>query len=47
MVEMEAIKTYPFGAVWEEFCMRNNVPLDDEWLGVVREYEQDVLLKRA
>ena len=46
MVEQEAIKTYPFGAVWEEFCIRNDVPLDDSWLPLVRDYERDVLLKR-
>jgi L-rhamnose isomerase len=46
MVEQELYKTLPFGGVWEEFCERNNVPKDDEWLSVVREYEKDVLLKR-
>jgi len=47
MVEQEALKTYPFGAVWEEFCSRNNVPTDDEWLTIVKAYESDVLLKRG
>jgi len=47
MVEMEALKTYPFGAVWEEFCKRNNVPRDDKWMYVVRDYEREVLLKRV
>jgi len=47
MVEMEAIKTYPFGAVWEEFCQRNNVPTDDEWMSIVKKYESDVLVKRV
>ena len=46
MVLQEAIKTYPFGAVWEEFCERNKVPSDDAWLDIVQEYEKDVLLKR-
>ena len=46
MVEQEAIKTYPFGAVWEEFCIRNDVPLDDNWLPLVRDYEREVLSKR-
>jgi len=47
MVEMEAVKTYPFGAVWEEFCVRNGVPMDDEWMRDVKVYEKDVLLKRV
>ncbi|MCL1786602.1 MAG: L-rhamnose isomerase [Defluviitaleaceae bacterium] len=47
MVNMEAIKTYPFGAVWEEFCHRNHVPTDDMWMDVVEAYEKDVLMKRV
>ena len=47
MVKQETLKTYPFGAVWEEFCVRNSVPMDSEWLSVVKKYEQDVLLKRG
>jgi len=47
MIEMEAVKTYPFGAVWEEFCARNGVPPDDEWMNVVRNYEREVLFKRV
>ena len=46
MVDMENIKTYPFGAVWETFCMRNDVPLDNEWLAAVQAYEREVLLRR-
>jgi L-rhamnose isomerase len=47
MVEMEAVKTYPFGAVWEEFCKRNGVPADDGWFEAVQAYEKDVLLARG
>jgi len=47
MVKQETLKTYPFGAVWEEFCARNNVPEDNEWLSIVKKYEEDVLLKRG
>ena len=47
MVKQETVKTYPFGAVWEEFCARNHVPEDNEWLSMVKKYEQDVLLKRG
>ena len=47
MVKQETLKTYPFGAVWEEFCARNHVPEDNEWLTLVKKYEQDVLLKRG
>lgn len=42
----EEIKTLPFGAVWDYFCEKNNVPVGDEWLAEVRKYEKEVLLKR-
>lgn len=46
MVLQESLKSYPFGAVWDEFCQRMNVPLDDAWLPIVKAYEQDILSKR-
>jgi L-rhamnose isomerase len=42
---MEESKTLPVGAVWQEFCHRQEVPTD--WMGEVRSYERDVLLKRS
>ena len=42
---MEESKTLPTGAVWEEFCRRNDVPAD--WMTEVRSYEKNVLSKRA
>ncbi len=42
----EARKTLPLGAVWDYFCMKNNVPGDQEWLKVVKEYERNVLFAR-
>ncbi len=46
MLQEEA-KTLPFGDVWEEFCRRNGAPAEDEWFGLVRKYEAEVLSKRA
>ena len=43
MIRQEALKTFPIGAVWEEFCARCNVPLDDEWFSLVKAYENEVL----
>ncbi len=43
----EEFKSYPFGAVWDYYCEKNGVPVREEWLGEVKAYEQDVLLKRA
>lgn len=42
----EELKSYPIGAVWDEFCARNNVPVGTDWMNDVRQYEKDVLIKR-
>jgi len=42
----EEYKTYPFGAVWDYFCEKNGVPVGADWLKEVKDYEQEVLLKR-
>lgn len=42
----EELKSYPFGAVWDEYCLRNNVPVGTDWLDVISQYEQNVQLKR-
>lgn len=43
----EEFKSYPFGAVWDYYCERMGVPIREEWLSEVKQYEQDVLLKRS
>ncbi|RAR43561.1 L-rhamnose isomerase [Paenibacillus sp. MDMC362] len=43
----EEFKFYPFGAVWDYYCERMGVPVREEWLSEVKQYEQDVLLKRT
>lgn len=47
MVLQEELKTLPFGDVWEEYCRECGVPADKEWFDVIKEYENDVLLKRG
>lgn len=47
MVLMEACKTLPFGDIWEEYCTRQNVPADEDWLAGVMKYEAEVLNKRG
>lgn len=46
MVEQEELKTYPFGAVWEEYLRRCQVPSGMECLAEIEAYEKEVLLKR-
>lgn len=47
LVEMEEAKTLPWGDVWAEFCAREGVPGDGEWLAGVKEYERSVLRERG
>ena len=42
----EELKSYPFGAVWDEFCLQNNVPVGTDWLDSIHQYEKDVQFKR-
>ena len=42
----EEVKSYPQGAVWDEFCERNNVPVRENWFKTVKEYEDSVLVER-
>jgi L-rhamnose isomerase len=44
---MEAMKSAPFGAVWEMLCLREGVPGSAAWIGDVERYERDVLSKRG
>jgi len=43
---MEDARSLPWGAVWDEYCKRNNTPADGEWLQPVRDYESAVLSRR-
>jgi len=44
---MEESKTLPFGAVWDYYCLKSDVPAAESWLDDVRAYEKDVLSKRG
>ena len=44
MVRQEELKTMPFGAVWEEYLSRENVPAD--YFSEISRYEADVLSRR-
>lgn len=43
---LEEEKTLPLGAVYDYFNMRNNVPVAEDYLADVEQYENDVLSKR-
>lgn len=44
---LEEIKTLPWAAVWDYYCLRNDVPVGLAWLDVVKQYEREVLSQRG
>ncbi|HEY7119718.1 MAG TPA: L-rhamnose isomerase, partial [Tepidisphaeraceae bacterium] len=42
----EEVKSLPFGAVWDYYCLRQDVPVGVDWLEAVKAYEREVLAKR-
>ena len=43
---LEELKMLPIGAVWDYYCLKNNVPVGQDWLAEVKEYETNVLSRR-
>jgi L-rhamnose isomerase len=43
---MEELKGLPWGAVWDEFCRRQDVPVGVAYLQEIRDYEASVLAQR-
>lgn len=43
---LEELKTMPFGAVWDYYCMKQDVPVGTSWIKEVKTYEKEVLSKR-
>ena len=46
LASMEELKSLPWTAVWDYYCMRKNVPAGLAWLDEIRRYEQQVLSRR-
>ena len=43
---VEEIKTLPLGAVWDHYCLTQNVPVGMAWMDAARQYERNVTSKR-
>ena len=43
---LEECKALPWNAVYDEFCVRNNVPVGAEFIAEIEAYEKDVTSKR-
>lgn len=46
MAYTEELKDFPYADVWNYFCEQNGVPVGLDWLEEVRNYEEEVLMKR-
>ena len=47
LATLEALKALPLGAVWDQFCLQQGVPVGLELIERVREYEARVLAQRG
>ena len=43
---LEESKSMPWNAVWDMFCLRNGVPVGEDFVAEVQKYERDVLSGR-
>lgn len=43
---LEEAKSLPWNAVWDMFCLKNNVPVGEEYIAEVQKYEAAVTSKR-
>ncbi|MCU0361969.1 MAG: L-rhamnose isomerase, partial [Bacteroidales bacterium] len=43
---LELLKTKPFGAVWDYYCLRSGVPVGEDYIEEILKYEKEVLTKR-
>jgi len=44
---MEEVKSKPFGAVWDYFYLKNNVPAAEGYISEIQKYEKQVLSQRS
>ena len=44
---LEELKGLPFGAVWDYYCLKNEVPVGSAFMDEIRAYEQSELWKRS
>ncbi len=44
---LELMKSKPFGAVWDYYCQQQDVPVGEDYISEVQQYEKTVLSKRG
>lgn len=43
---LEELKTMPFSAVWDQYCLQEGVPVGMDYIAEIQQYEKDVLSTR-
>ena len=43
---LELMKTKPFGAIWDYYCLQHDVPVSQDFITAIQQYEKEVLSKR-
>jgi L-rhamnose isomerase len=46
LATLEFLKTRPFGAVYDYYCLENNIPVGDDYITEIQKYESSVLKSR-
>jgi L-rhamnose isomerase len=46
LATLELLKTKPFGAVWDYYCLERDVPVAQDYIREIQQYEKEVLSKR-
>ena len=44
---LEEAKSLPWNAVWDYFCLKNNIAVGEDYIGEIQQYEKDVTSKRG
>jgi L-rhamnose isomerase len=42
----EELKSMPFSAVWDYYCLQKSVPVGMDYMNVIKDYEKNELSKR-
>ena len=43
---LEEAKSLPWNAVWDYFCLKNNIAVGEDYIAEIQQYERDVTSKR-
>jgi len=46
LATLELLKTLPYGAVYDYYCLKKRVPVGRDYINEILKYEKEVLSKR-